>query len=375
MQKLKTYAGVHPVFLQTVILLFSAAILFSGCKKEEVVEEIKVVRPVKIMTVQAGAEAQRHGFPGKVRAARRSELSFKVSGPLVSLPVDEGQHVKQGDIVAQIQQRDFQTALNEAKARNLEAEKQFRRYKELYAKKQVSKAEYDGRRANRDVARAQLEDAANSLLDTSLKAPFDGIISKRFVENFQKVQAKEPIVNLQDITRIEILINVPEQLMSALKKYEEVYDIHVSFETIPGKEFPVKVKEYSTQADPATQTYQVVLIMDQPSEAVILPGMTVMVVAQAIQVENDNKEGAVQAIVIPAIAVMDAPGDKPFVWTFNQETATAHKVNVTIGSMQGSADILIKEGLKGGDIVIIAGITQLEEGMKVRPWEKQREGK
>jgi RND family efflux transporter MFP subunit len=373
-REIKTHAGVQSVFLQTVLLLITAAMLFSGCKKAEVVEEVEVIRPVKIMTVQAGTETIQHGFPGKVRASIRSELSFKVSGPLVALPVDEGQHVKKGDLIAQIQQRDFQTALNEAKARNLEAEKQFRRYKELYAKKQVSKAEYDGKRANRDVARAQLADAVNSLKDTSLKAPFDGIISRRFVENFQKVQAKEPIANLQDITRIEILINVPEQLMAALKEYEDGYEISATFETIPDKEFSLEVKEYSTQADPATQTYQVVLIMDQPDEATILPGMTAMVVAKAVQVETGGKT-TLQAIVIPAIAVMDAPGDHPFVWIYNKETSTAHKVEVVVGSMQGSADILIKEGLKGGDVVIIAGITQLAEGMKVRPWEKQREGK
>ena len=211
----KTFAGSLTVLAQTVVFL-ATALVFTGCGKEEVVEKIEVVRPVKIMTVQAGATAASHGFPGKVRAAIRSELSFKVSGPLVALPVEEGKHVEKGDLIAQIEKRDFQNALKEAKARNLEADKQFRRYKELYAKKQVSKADYDSYRAARDVARAQLEDAANSLKDTSLKAPFDGIISKRFVENFQKVQAKEAIANLQDITRIEILVNVPELLMATL---------------------------------------------------------------------------------------------------------------------------------------------------------------
>ncbi len=130
MQVQKTFTGPRTVLLQTVALL-TAALLFSGCGKEEVAEEVEVVRPVKIMTVQASAASFSHGFPGTVRAAKRSELSFKVSGPLVSLPVEEGQHVQKGTLVAQIQKRDFQTALNEAQARNLEAEKQFHRYKEL----------------------------------------------------------------------------------------------------------------------------------------------------------------------------------------------------------------------------------------------------
>ncbi len=359
----KTFAGSLTVLLATALLLV-------GCSKEEVVEKSEVVRPVKIMTVQAGTASFSHGFPGKVRASRRSELSFKVSGPLVSLPVEEGQHVKKGDLVAQIQKRDFQTALDEAKARNLEAEKQFRRYKELYAKKQVSRADYDRYRAARDVARAQLEDARNALKDTSLLAPFDGVISKRFVENFQKVQANEPIVNLQDITRIEILVNVPELLMAELRDQKKL-QIHASFETIPGKEFPLTVKEFSTQADPATQTYQVVTVMDQPAEANILPGMTAMVKAQASPAVHD----ADRNILIPAIAVLDAPGNEPYVWLLDKEKSTVHKTRVTVGRLEGSKNIFIKDGLKDGDIVVIAGIMQLEEGMKVRPWEKQREGK
>lgn len=351
--------------------LLAVSLLLTGCGKEEVVEKVEVVRPVKIMTVQAGAVAPSHALPGTVRAARRSELSFKVSGPLVALPVEEGQLLKKGDLVAQIQKRDFQTALDEAKARNLEAEKQFGRYKELYAKKQVSRADYDSYRAARDVARAQLEDARNRLGDTSLRAPFDGVISRRFVENFQKVQAKEPIANLQDITQIEVLINVPELLMASLKKEKEARLVHASFEIIPGKEFKLTPKEFSTQADPATQTYQVVLVMDQPEEATILPGMTAMVT-----VRTGQKDGATeQTIIIPAIAVMDAPGNEPFVWLLDKDQTTVHKAHVSIGRMEGSANIFIQEGLKGGETVIIAGITQLEEGMKVRPWEKQREGK
>ncbi len=357
------------IFLQSAVVLLSLFV-FVGCSREEIVEEVKVSRPVKIMTVQSSAASLHRNLPGKVRAAKRSELSFKVSGPLVDLPVEEGRHVKKGDLIAQIQKRDFQTALNEAKARNLEAEKQFQRYKELYAKKQVSQADYDAHRAARDVTRAQLEDAKNRLQDTSLRAPFGGIISKRFVENHQKVQAKEAIVNLQDITRIEILVDVPELLMAALKENSKPA-ISATFESIPGKEYPLDVKEFSTQADPATQTYQIVLIMDQPAEAEIFSGMTAMVSSQMIQGDDTT----VSAILIPAIAVMAGTGDKAFVWILEEDRKTVRKLQVSVGRLEGSKNITVTDGLKGGETIIVAGLTQLEDGMQVRPWEKQREGK
>ncbi|MEN8199135.1 MAG: efflux RND transporter periplasmic adaptor subunit [Thermodesulfobacteriota bacterium] len=353
-----------------LITLLMISLFLSGCGKEDVEEKKEVVRPVKTMTV-IGVEASfRHSFPGTVRAGKRSEISFKVAGPLVELPVEEGQVIKKGELIAQIQKRDYQTALDQAVAKDREADRQFRRYKELYAKKQVSRADYDRWRASRDVARAQLEDARNALDDTSLTAPFDGVVSKRFVENYKKVQANEPIVNLQDIRQIEILVDVPELLIAEIRSRKDAV-ITATFESVPGKEYAVTIKEFATEADPATQTYQVVLLMEQPLEANILPGMTAMVTSQA----EDQSESAAKTIIIPAIAVMDAPGNEPYVWLLDKEKSTVRKVTVSIGSIKGSENILVKEGLEGGEILVTAGITQLQEGMKVRPWEKQREGK
>ena len=143
-----------------------------------------------------------------------------------------------------------------------------------------------------------------------------------------------------------------------------------SFESIPGKNFPLIVKEYSTEADPATQTYQVVLVMDQPEEANILPGMTAKVTA-----EGSDTSGEVISILVPAIAVLNDPDGKNYVWLLDQETMTPQKTLVSIKQLEGTDKIYITEGLQGGEQLITAGVTQLREGIKVRPWEGQREGK
>jgi len=184
------------------------------------------------------------------------------------------------------------------------------------------------------------------------------------------VQTKEAIANLQDITRIEILVDIPELMMAALKEHQEP-DVKATFEAIPGKSYSLSVREYSTQADPTTQTYQAVLIMDQPKEAEILPGMTAMVEAN---VANDVN-AAPSAILIPAIAVMNGAGDKTYVWLLDKDQKTVHQQPVSVGRLEGNKNIIIRDGLQGGETVIIAGLTQLEEGMQVRPWDKQREGK
>ncbi len=351
------------------IVLVFAGFLTVGCSKKEPEKKVEVVRPVKIMTIKDTTELFSHGFPGTVRASRRVVLSFKVPGRLVKLPVEEGQHVKKGDLIAQLDKRDFLNAVKVARAKYREAEQQFRRYKELYAKKQVSRADFDRYLAMRDVAKGKLQEALNALCDTTLTAPFDGVISKRYIENYYEVRAKEPIADLQDISRIEIIVDVPELIMAAVRE-NSAKKVTARFESIPGKEFPLKLKEYSTEADPATQTYQIVFEMDQPEEANIFPGMTATVTA--VYERTGGKKGP--DIIVPANAVLDAPKNKPYVWVFDPTSGQVHKRFVEVGRLKDSGSIRILEGLKPKEIIVVAGVTQLKEGMKVRPWEKQREG-
>jgi len=356
-------------FVNCVFLLMIAfGLLLGGCKDVEEVKLPDPIKPVKLFKVQAGQEQLEMSMPGKVRAARRSELSFKVSGPLEKLPVVEGQLVKKGDLVAQIVPRDFQTAINEAKARELEAKQQYNRYKELYSKRQVSKADFDRYRASRDVARAQLEDARNALKDTTLVAPFDGVIAKRYVENFQKVKEKEPIVYLQLIDKLEILINVPELMMAQFRQGGDI-EVTAEFDSVPGNLYSLKVKEFSTDADPATQTYQVVLVMDQPGEANILPGMTAKVTAMSKEGISDDSN-----ILVPAIAVLNDADGKNYLWVFNRDSKTVTKTAIELGNLAGSENALVIGGLQGDEEIVISGVTKLRDGMEVRPWENQREG-
>jgi len=303
-------------------------------------------------------------FPGKTRANRRVDLAFKVPGPLVELPVEEGQEIKQGQLIARILPRDFKINLDQAKARSIEAERQYDRYKELYVRKQVSKAEFDRYKASRDVAAAQLEDAQNALKDTYLKAPFDGVVAKRHVENFEEVQAKQPIVFFQDISKIEVLVDAPETVIATLK-HEKKIEATATFAAAPDKKFSLELKEFSTEADPQTQTYQVVLVMDRPKGINILPGMTTTVTGKGTEISDSAGR-----IVIPAIAVTQDADNKPFVWLLDDKEMTVSKMAVRVGEMAGSAGIVVLEGLSGGEKIVTSGVTKLKEGMKVSIWKE-----
>ena len=189
-------------------------------------------------------------------------------------------------------------------------------------------------------------------------------MAKRHVQNFEEVQAKQPIVFLQDLSKIEVLVDAPETVVINLKQGEAI-EAMATFAAAPDKKFPLELKEFSTEADPQTQTYQVVLVMDRPEGINILPGMTATVTGRQVSDADSTAR-----IVIPAIAVMEDPQEKAFVWVLKKDEMTVHKTAVTVGEMTGSDSILVTDGLKGGEQIVTSGITKLQDGMKVSIWKE-----
>ena len=351
------------LFVSASFIIFSLAFSISGCgKKKEEVEVKEVVRPVKLLKIEGKGSSKEIKYPGRVRASERVVLAFQVAGPLIELPVTEGQNVKKGEIVARILPRDFETEIAKAKARALDAEQQYLRYRDLYVKKQVSKADFDKYKSQADIARARQKEAEDTLSDTYLRAPFTGVIAKRYVENFEDVQAKAPIVSIQDISEVEVLVDVPENVMATLKQGRKNVAV-AEFAVAPGKQYPLTLKEFSTEADPRTLTYQVTLLMTQPEDITVLPGMTANVVGttQTGQTETEITTN----IVIPAAAVFADETGTSHVWVVNRDTMTAHNREVKTGSLTGTAAISIISGIEPGETIAVTGVTQLRENMKV----------
>jgi len=357
------------LFISASFIIFSMAFSISGCgKKKEEVEVKEVVRPVKLLTIEGKGSSKVIKYPGRVRASERVDLAFQVAGPLIELPVTEGQNVKKGDIVARILPRDFETEIAKAKARALDAEQQYLRYRDLYVKKQVSKADFDKYKSQADIARARQKEAEDTLSDTYLRAPFTGVIAKRYVENFEDVQAKAPIVSIQDISEVEVLVDVPESVMITLKQEGKKIAV-AEFAAAPGKQYPLTLKEFSTEADPRTLTYQVTLLMTQPEDITVLPGMTANVVSTTKTGQTETE--ITTNIVIPAAAVFADETGTSHVWIADRDTMTVHNREVKTGSLTGAAEILVISGIEPGETIAITGVTQLRENMKVRDLAKQ----
>ncbi|MGH7892836.1 MAG: efflux RND transporter periplasmic adaptor subunit, partial [Thermodesulfobacteriota bacterium] len=253
-------------------IIAAALILFLGsCGGEEKDEtQVQVVRPVKTM-ILGGEQGTGRSFPGKVQGSQRVNLSFRVQGPLIEFPVNEGDEVTKGQLLARLDPRDYQIAHDEAYAQYVEAQADYKRYKDLYERNAVPVADLDVRRAKRDTAQARLDYAKANIDYTYLKAPFGGYVGAKFVQNYQEVRPFDNILSLQDLSKVEIVIDLPENILASTKQ-GDVVQLYATFQSAPDESFPLVIKEVSAQADPRTQTYRATLSMDQPETIRVLPG-------------------------------------------------------------------------------------------------------
>jgi len=354
------------------IILMSAAAysVFFIDWNTEVEDPPPMIRPLKTLEVGKTFEGTGWQYPGKASAGAEASLSFEVSGIVKSILVKEGQQVTEGEILAELDDRDYRNAVASAQAEVDRSKAQYDRVKEAAEFKAVSEQEVSNTLAALDKAKAQLDIHAKALEDTVLKARFDGTIAKTYIQNFENVQAKQDILLLHNLGQIEIKAAIPEARLAHVDPARRVTDsaqedlnFYATFDYFPGQTFPLEPKEFSAEADPITQTFTATLVMNCPKNVIILPGMSAMVYeAPKLKKKDPN-------LLLPLNAVpVDGVGQY-FVWLLEDAgngVLTATRRDVTVGEMTDS-DVIIKSGIARGDLIAAAGVHVLVEGQQVRP--------
>lgn len=361
---------------QTSVLIVGMALLaLVGCGKEQV--EPKSIRPVKVMEVGGAQVIVNRWFPGQAKAAQEVNLSFRVPGTLAEFPVNLGDEVQEGSLLARLDPRDYQVALRNAEAQLSKAQASLDLAKADFERVDrvrqqdpgaVSQALVDARRGERDAAQAQVASARtavaaarDNLNYTYLKAPFSGTVVEKFVENFQDVQAKQVIVRVVDISRIEFVVQIPESLVAHTPR---VHGALVVFDAFPERELPAQIKEIGKEASKTTRTYPVTLVMDQPPGIKILPGMAGKAKGDPKQILPGAEETAGTWIEIPISATFAGEGGKTYVWVVDDGKEQVARREVTPGNL--TAEGILVEGLQPCERIVTAGVNSLVEGQKVR---------
>ena len=343
--------------------------------QDEEIPQKEVVRPVKTVTLRSNGKGGLWQYYGTLQGGRRVDLSFRVAGPIRSIRVEKGASVKKGQLLATLDPRDYQTQLKQAESNQAQAQAQyenaqanFKRYENLYKQKVIARSQYDTYKTQLNVAESSLNVAKaaatavrDSLKDTELRAPFDGVIVDRMVESFQDVNAKQTIFILQDISMLEIVFNVPDtDVIWASKATSSAPDsIRAKFDAIPGRSFPLTLKEFVLQADRNTNTFPVTAVMPQQRDVALLPGMTA-----TVEVEIFDSAGGERVFTVPQTAVVSS-GDKTYVWQCENNAVKRVSVRQNTPHNNGFIDIT-SEQLRDGNKIVVAGAHLLHEGQKVR---------
>lgn len=345
-----------------VILMIISLLTSCGGDKNKQNQE----RMVKTIVIGGDNSLAQRSYPGRVVASQKVDLSFQVAGTLKEFPVKEGMKVTEGDLLAQLDPRDYQNRYDAAKSQLNTAELNYKRGETLVISGTIAKATFDELTSKYESAKSNANIQEKALQDTRLNAPFTGLIARTFVDNFQEVQAKQKILSLQNVEDIDIVIDLPERdlvhqqkVSEGSKGKEKLENAYVKFDSLPDRRFEVNIKEYATEADPTTQTYRITLTMKAPEDVNILPGMTANLVVK----QDKNIKTVAMMLPVNAVAV-DADG-KFYVWVVDDKTMQVHKKIVQVGEMHGES-INVNAGVESGERIVVAGVPYLEEGMKVR---------
>jgi RND family efflux transporter MFP subunit len=202
----------------------------------------------------------------------------------------------------------------------------------------------------------RLADAQLQLADSTLRAPYSGVIAQRFVEEGQSIAVNKPVVRLQSTGAIDIVVDVPEAVMASGIRSPDIVGMAAEMGGAPGRQYPVRIKEIAQVADPITQTFPVRFEMPSPSGATVLPGMTATITVSYRRPRN--------RILVPISAVSKIDTGEQVAWVLGPDgIVRAHPVTMGVAR---DGDVEILDGLNPGDRVVVAGAAFLRDGMKVR---------
>jgi len=345
------------------LLLVSALGLLAACGKPAAVSDD--VRPVRVIAVQTSANHAVAEFSGEVRPRIETRAGFQVGGRITKRMVEIGQTVKSGQPLATVDPQDYrlneqsaQAALAAAAVDRNQQRADYKRFEELQAKGFISAADLERRKATLDGAEArylQTEASARATANQSdyavLRAPHDAVVIAIDAEVGQVVAAGQSIVRLAGNNEKEVAIAIPEQQLQLLRAAREVQvRLWSGGDPIKGT-----LRELSPVADSATRTFPARIALVNPPASVAL-GMTATVIFEVPSSGSD--------LVLPTQTLW-LEGGKTHVWIFDPASATVRRTVVEVGNVAGN-DVLVRQGVKAGDLVVSAGVHQLKDGQKVK---------
>lgn len=338
------------IFAGHKLALIALAALLSGCGPGKEVGP-KSAKPlpaaeVRVVTLENKELISIQEVMGTVRAKVRATLAAKLSGRIEELPVVLGQKVKSGAVIARLDAGDSKARLEQARASLEQAERDWQRASALFDQQATTRSERDAAEARLLVGKATVAEAQAMLAYAEVRAPFDGLITRKLAEAGDLAVPGKPIVEMEDPSALQLDADLPEALGSEIRP-DAIIKVRVD---AADREFDGIVREIAPAANPVTRTLQVKL--DLPAAPELRSGQFARLLVPA---------GSSLALQVPVGAIVHR-GQMEILFLVEDQHARLHLVK-TGRQLRGATEIV--SGLKAGDVVVTEGAAQLSDGQPI----------
>ena len=346
-------------------------IITNACTDTELPPPVDVIRPVKFLDISEVAVSAPRIYSGSVEAESRTSISFRVGGTLLERPVDIGNKITKGQLLAALDQRDLairvreaEAQLSQARASMRNAESNYERTRELYENDNTSKSELDSARATAESAKAQVRVAQQALSNSRLQlsyakvyAPDDCEVSDTFVKENENVSSGQAILDLDCGECADVRVAVPETAIGQISRGNSVM---VRIDALGGQKFEGVVDEVAVSMDSNSSAFPVVVKL--------LSGCDAVRAGMAAEVNFDlSRDSEARQIVIPGVALgEDREGRYVYVIKPAEDglwRAERRAVEIE-ADMRGG--FRVANGLSVGDRIVTAGVRKINDGMLVK---------
>lgn len=326
--------------------------LLTACGQEEKKSE----EPVRIKVVKAETllPSSNREFSFISKPFKETELSFRVGGPIDRFEVYAGNFYHRGDIIAEIDSRDFHIRKEKAEAVYKQAKAEFERIKVLFEKDNISASAYEKAHADYTSAKTAFETAANDLEDTHLVAPFDGYVGEVYIEKYQDVKATQPVISFIDITQLKIEAYVTQDIAF---QSGQIKDVGIRFDVRPNTVYSAKVVDVSKSTTRNNLSFLMTALL--PNKKGEWPA------GISGKVLLDLPASSAEIVTVPQTALSHRPTEGDYVWTVDDTTGKVSKRKVILGELLPDGKVEVKGGLQAGETVAISKLRFLSEGMPV----------
>ncbi|WDE14377.1 efflux RND transporter periplasmic adaptor subunit [Thalassomonas haliotis] len=352
------------------------SLLLSACRQEQAPAE-EIIRPIAWVQAEKSGLEQVRRLSGIVQPVESAELSFQVGGKIAGVHVKLGDVVKQGQLLATIEdspyrfdQMSSQASLEQSIATQKEAENEYQRYAELEKQGLVSASGYDNAktgyaRANSaiDLARAQLDISNKNLRDTRLIAPYDGKISQRLLEPSMQVAAGQGVFEIEGQMGLEVQVMIPGTLVRDISPGQE---LAIAYPVLPELTGSGVITEIGSKAQSANAFPVTVLVKNDLQH--LRAGMTAEVNFTFAGTGRSGYRG--EAFRLPVSALGAGVGQQAYVFVYDRQSSQVAKRRVEVENILNN-DVFISSGLKQGEIIATAGVSYLRHGQRVSLLDQQ----